>query len=100
MSAAEEILRVLKNEYRRLPDPHTAALDQLAAFEDFVLAKAFGRLRDFTPVWTTSDGHDIPSTELRCVLCDGLVQAVGVKTLLDHNALATSHNCTTRKDGA
>ena len=54
-----------------------------------------GRLRDFTAVWTTSDGGDCPATELRCVLCGGLVQGVGPHTLLDLMALAAQHDCQT-----
>ena len=95
MSATAEILRVLKNEYRRELDPTATAVDLLARHD----ANTTGRLRDFTVVWMASDGSDIPATELRCVLCDGLVQGVGPHTLLDLNALAASHDCqNNRKD--
>lgn len=57
------------------------------------------RLRDFTPVFTTSDGTDCPAAELRCVVCGGLEQGVGPQTLIDLMALASRHECqTTRKD--
>lgn len=97
MSAADEILLALKNHFRREIDPTTKAVDLLAEHD----ANTVGRLRDFTPVWTTSDGSDIPATELRCILCGGLVQGVGPHTLLDLTALANQHDCqTTRKDHA
>jgi len=54
---------------------------------------ALGRLRDFHVVWTRSDGSDVPATELRCVLCTGLIQGVGPRNLHDLNALAASHDC-------
>ena len=96
MSATDSILLALKNHYRRELDPTTAAVDLLAQHD----ANTTGRLRDFAPVWTASDGSDIPASELRCILCGGLVQGVGPHTLLDLNALATSHDCqNNRKDG-
>ncbi|WP_406417937.1 hypothetical protein [Streptomyces sp. NBC_01614] len=100
MSAADEILRVLKNEYRREPDATATAVELLAKYDAELLAEApTGRLRDFTPVFTTSDGSDVPATELRCVLCQGLVQGVGPHTLLDLTALADRHDCQNiRKD--
>ena len=102
MSATDEILRVLKNEFRRESDPTTKAVDLLAQHEAEALAAAgpVGHLRDYTVVWTASDGSDIPATELRCILCGGLVQGVGPHTLLALTALANPHNCqNNRKDG-
>ena len=96
MSATDEILRVLKNEYRRELDP-TATAFELIAQHDAETA-ATGRLRDFTVVWTRSDGSSIPATELRCRLCGGLVQGVPPKTLLELTELADSHHC--QKGGA
>jgi hypothetical protein len=61
---------------------------------------ALGRLRDFTAVWTTSDGSDIHATELRCVLCTGLIQGVGPHNLLTLNTAATSHDCQDGGKGA
>lgn len=89
MSAVETILLALTKHYRREPNPNTAAIDCLADYE----ATTIGRLRDFTPVWARSDGSDVPATELRCLLCDRLVQGVGPKHLLDLNAMAASHEC-------
>ena len=97
MNATSTLLLALKNHFRREPDPTTAAVDLLAQHD----ANTTGRLRDFTVVWTASDGHDIPANELRCVLCGGLVQGVRPHTLLDLNALAAQHDCqNSRKDGA
>ncbi|KAB2975990.1 hypothetical protein F8R89_30755 [Streptomyces sp. SS1-1] len=96
MSAVDTILFALKAHFRREVDPTAAAVNVLADYE----ATTIGRLRDFTPVWTRSDGSDVPATELRCIPCGHLVQAVGVKTLLDINALASSHNCQSRKADA
>lgn len=56
-------------------------------------------LGNFTPVFTTSSGDDCPATELRCTACGGLVQGVGPHTLIDLMALASQHECPTRKDG-
>lgn len=50
-------------------------------------------LRNFLPVFTTSDGSDCPATELRCTACRGLVQGVGPHTLIDLMALASKHEC-------
>ncbi|MEW2420493.1 hypothetical protein AB0911_08105 [Streptomyces nigra] len=93
MNPVDTILHALRQHFRRDDEPARRAVDCLAAYDTNVLGQYMGRLRDFTPVWTTSDGSRIPATELACVLCDQPVQAVGVKTLLDINALATSHNC-------
>jgi len=101
MSAADTILFALKAYIRRDPDANTEidlntkAVNLLARYDAELLAetKATGRLRDFTVVWTRSDGSDVPATELRCVLCNGLVQGVGPHTLLDLNTLADQHNC-------
>ena len=100
MSAADDVLFALEKQCRREPDPKAAAIELLAKYDAEVLAAAntHGRLRDFTPVWTTSDGTRIPATELACVLCDGLVQGVGPHTLLDLTELADQHNC--QKGGA
>jgi hypothetical protein len=96
---AAEIVRVLKNEYRRVTNPTAAADKLLACYKAEVLADApTGRLRDFTVVWTRSDGSDVPATELRCVLCGGLVQGVPPKTLLELTELADGHHC--QKGGA
>lgn len=95
MSAADTILLALTRYHREQPDPRSAAEASLADYN----ATHTGRLRDFTPVFTTSDGSDCPATELRCVLCNGLVQGVGPHTLLDLTELADQHNCqNTRKD--
>lgn len=97
MSAADTILFALKAYFRREPDANTAAVDTLADYD----ANTTGRLRDFSVVWTRSDGSDVPATELRCVLCGGLIQGVGPHSLLDLMALAGQHDCqNTRKDGA
>lgn len=94
MSAADDVLFALKKHFRQTPNSDDAAFELLSKFEAEVLAEAAnGRLRDFTVVWTRSDGSDVPATELRCVLCDGLVQGVGPHTLLDLNTLAAQHNC-------
>jgi len=89
MSARDVILLALTRYHRNSPDPHLAAKQTLADYD----AARTGRLRDFTPVFTTSDGSDCPATELRDVLCGGLVQGVGPHTLLDLTALADSHDC-------
>lgn len=89
MSAVDTILFALKAHFRRETDPNAKAVDCLADYE----ATTIGRLRDYRVVWTRSDGSDIPATELRCVVCDGLVQGVGPKTPLDLNAMAASHEC-------
>ena len=89
MNAVDTILFALKAHFRREADPNAKAVDCLADYE----ATTIGRLRDFTPVWTASDGSDVPATELRCVVCDGLVQGVPPKTLLDLNAMAAGHEC-------
>ncbi|MFG2269085.1 hypothetical protein ACGFNY_04845 [Streptomyces chartreusis] len=102
MSAADDVLFALEKQCRREPDPKAAAIELLAKYDAEVLAEAAnGRLRDFTSVWTTSDGTRIPATELACVLCDGLVQGVPPKHLLDLTELADSHDCqNTQKGGA
>ena len=89
MSARDTILIALTQYHHRQPRPYTAAEATLADYD----ATHTGRLRDYTPVWTRSDGSDVPATELRCVLCGGLVQGVGPHTLHDLNALAATHNC-------
>lgn len=97
MSAADTVLFALRKHFRRDIDPNASAVDLLAQHD--AEANTIGRLRDFTPVFTTSDGSDVPATELRCVLCQGLVQGVGPHTLLDLTALAGLHDCqNTRKD--
>ncbi len=55
------------------------------------------RLGGFTPVFTTSAGDDCPATELRHAPCGGLIQGVGPHTLIDLMALASQHECPTRK---
>ena len=50
-------------------------------------------LRNFTAVFTTSDGSDRPVNHLRCSTCNGLVQGVGPHTLIDLMALASRHEC-------
>ena len=100
MNPVDTILLALRQHFRRDDEPARRADACLAAYDTNVLGQYMGRLRDFTPVWTRSDGSDVPATELRCILCGHLVQAVGVKTLLDINALASSHNCQTRKADA
>ncbi|MEU8756272.1 hypothetical protein AB0C88_37870 [Streptomyces chartreusis] len=103
MSAADDVLFALKRHFRQTPNADDAAFELLSKFEAEVLAAAntHGRLRDFTPVFTTSDGSDVAATELRCVLCRGLVQGVGPHTLLDLTELADQHNCqNTQKGGA
>jgi hypothetical protein len=99
VSAAAEIRFALQKLFSRDNEAEKKVDACLDAFANDLLARYMGRLRDFTPVWTRSDGSDVPATELRCILCGGLAQGVGVKTLLDINALASSHNCQTRKDG-
>jgi hypothetical protein len=95
VNPVDTILFALKAHFRREVDPNAKAVDTLADYE----ATTVGRLRDFTPVWTRSDGSDIPATELRNTVCGCLIQGVGVKTLLDLNAMAASHECqNTRKD--
>lgn len=96
MNARDVILLALTRYHRNSPDPHTAAKQTLA---DYDTARD-GRLRDFSVVWTASDGSDVPATELRDVLCGGLVQGVGPHTLLDLNALAASHDCQTTEASA
>ena len=94
MSARTKILAELqRNGYSEI-----AARKLLSRADEEGLA--LGLLRDFTAVWTTSDGTRISATELCCVLCDGLIQGVGPHTLLDLTALANQHNCqNNRKDG-
>jgi hypothetical protein len=89
VSAVDTILHALRQHFRREVDPNAAAVNVLADYE----ASTIGRLRDFTPLWTRSDGSDVPATELRCILCGGLVQGVGPHTLLDLTALAAQHHC-------
>ncbi|HEY9353727.1 MAG TPA: hypothetical protein VIP28_10765 [Nocardioides sp.] len=94
MSAAADVLFALEKYYRQEPNATVKADKLLARYKAELLADApTGRLRDFTVVWTASDGSDIPATELRCVLCGHLVQGVGPHTLLDLTALADSHHC-------
>lgn len=125
MSARDTILFALTRYYRTNPDPRGTATQLVDEYDEarrtellhtradtrdrmcrdayaagMEAAGAAGRLRDFTVVWTTSDGTRIHSSELACVLCDRLVQGVPPKTLHDLNALANSHDCqNNRKDG-
>ena len=95
MSARDTILIALTQHHHRKPNPRAAAEDTLADYD----ATGTGLLRDFAPVWTRSDGSDVPATELRNKVCGCLVQGVPPKTLLDLNALAAQHDCqNTRKD--
>jgi hypothetical protein len=96
MSAADTVLIALTRYHHDSPDPYRAAKQTLADYD----AARNGRLRDFTPVFTTSDGSDCPATELRDVLCGGLVQGVGPHTLLDLTALAAKHDCQTTEASA
>lgn len=118
MSARDTIKLALTRYYRSNADPLGTAVRVLDGYDadrrayllnersdvrDRMCRDAFaagmeaashtGRLRDFTPVWTRSDGSDVPATELRCVLCDGLLQGVGPKHLLDLNTMAAGHEC-------
>ncbi|MGW1615736.1 hypothetical protein ACWCQZ_41070 [Streptomyces sp. NPDC002285] len=118
MSARDTIKIALTRYYRSTSDPLGTAVKVLDGYDadrrEYLLngrsdvrdrmrreaytagmqaASRTGRLRDFTPVFTTSDGSDVPATELRCVLCAGLIQGVGPHTLLDLTALAAKHEC-------
>jgi hypothetical protein len=95
VSARDTILLALTRYHREQPDPRTAAEETLAEYN----AAGTGLLRDFAPVWTRSDGSDVPAAELRNKVCGCLVQGVGPHTLLDLMALANQHNCqNNRKD--
>lgn len=89
MNARDTILLALTRYHREQPHPRAAAEETLADYD----AAGTGLLRDFAPVWTRSDGSDVPATELRNKVCGCLVQGVPPKTLLDLNALANQHNC-------
>ena len=93
MTAADTVLFALRQYYHREPDANAAAVNTLAEYDADVIAQTNGRLRDFTPVFTTSDGTDVPATELRDVLCDGLIQGIGPHSLLDLTELAAQHDC-------
>ncbi|WP_327592509.1 hypothetical protein [Streptomyces chartreusis] len=101
MSARDTIKIALTRYYRSNTDPLGTAVKVLDGYDadrrTYLLgeraASRTGRLRDFAAVWTTSDGTDVPATELRCVLCNGLLQGVGPHTLLDLVTLAGQHNC-------
>lgn len=89
MSAADTILQALTQHHHREPHPRTAAVETLADYD----AVRDGRLRDFAPVFTTSDGSDVPATELRNSVCGCLIQGVGPHTLLNLAELAEKHEC-------
>lgn len=89
MSAADTILQALTQHHHREPHPRTAAVETLADYD----AVRGGRLRDFAPVFTTSDGSDVPATELRNSVCGCLIQGVGPHTLLNLAELAEKHEC-------
>ena len=100
MNAADTVLFALRQYYHREPDANAAAINTLAEYDADIVAKSSSRLRDFTPVFTTSDGTDVPATELRDVLCDGLIQGIGPHTLLDLTQLAAQHDCQDHKKGS
>ncbi|MEV5953764.1 hypothetical protein AB0M11_08295 [Streptomyces sp. NPDC051987] len=61
-------------------------------------------LQHFTPVFTTSDGTDVPAKELRCGTCNAVTRNTRPRTLLDHVVAAAQHEClpnpdAIRKDG-
>ena len=89
MSAADTILQALTQHYHREPTPHAAAIETLADYD----ALRDSQLRDFAPVFTTSDGTAIPATELKNSLCGCLIQGVGPHTLLNLTELAEKHEC-------